>query len=184
LGDPAAVARLVRGELPRVYNLCLRLTQNPADADDLSQEVFIKAVRALEAFRGQSSFSTWIYRIAMNTWKNRVRYEKRRHMTAHVSINRTDETENGTLPELDLEDPTPRPDQSFERREKNEQVMRALRLLDDDDRAIIVLRDVEDRSYEEIADIMDLNLGTVKSRLSRAREQLRHIFRVEEEGTV
>ncbi len=173
--DENALTQLVQLELPKVYNLSLKLCQNRLDAEDLCQEVLTRAILSIKNFRGESSRSTWIYQITLNAWKNKIRYEKRRHTKSHVSL--SSQTADGEmLSELDLPESHPTPEKTFELRESREHILRALDQLDADDKAIVILKDVQANSYEEISVIMGINLGTVKPRLSRARERLREIF--------
>lgn len=151
-GESDAIDEMVRSELGRIYNLCLRLSRHPTDAEDLTQETFVHAVRALPGFKGESQISTWLYRIAINVWKNRVR------------------TAETTSPE-------PPPEEWSALGENHLLLMRAMSGLEEDDRTVLVLRDVEDRPYEEIAMILEMNLGTLKSKISRAREKLRIAYR-------
>lgn len=173
-GDAAAIDQMVKNELPRVYNLCLRLTQNTVDAEDLSQETFVNAVRALPGFKGEAQLSTWLYRIAVNCWKSRVRYEKRRHRSKHISLSGAPDEDGAEA--LDLPGNDRRPEEWASIAEEHRRALEALNRLDDDDRAVLVLRDIEDRPYNEIALILQLNLGTLKARISRAREKLREIY--------
>ncbi|MCB4757076.1 MAG: sigma-70 family RNA polymerase sigma factor [Elusimicrobia bacterium] len=176
-GDREALTHLVRTELPKIFNLCLRLCGRKADAEDLCQDVFVRAYQALKKFKGESSLSTWLYRIAVNSWKNRVRYEKRRFFSRHFSLSGETESDNNDSSALDLPDDEPGPEESAAHAENRQIILLALNELEGEDKTIIVLKDVEDRSYDEIASIMELNPGTVKSRLSRAREKLRDIYR-------
>ena len=175
-GDPDAVDEMVRAELPRIYNLCLRLSHNPTDAEDLSQETFVHAVRALPNFQGDSQISTWLYRIAVNVWKNRVRHDHRRHVAKHVSLSGAPDSDENDKP-LDIASSERLPEDWATVGEDHRLLMQAIRGLDDEDRTVIILRDVEDRGYEEIATILDMNLGTLKSKISRAREKLRLAYR-------
>lgn len=168
--DRDAMTEFVKTELPRVYNFCFRLCRRQADAEDLAQDTFVRALRGLQNFRGASSLSTWLYRIAANTWKNRVRYESRRHASAHVPLNQEEDQKP-----LDITDGSPRPEHVSEMKEEIEALHKALSQMKEDEKIIIVLKDIEDRSYEDIATILDINIGTVKSRLSRARAELREI---------
>jgi len=175
-GDPDAVDLMVKAELPRIYNLCLRLSRNPTDADDLSQETFVHAVRALANFKGDSLVSTWLYRIAVNVWKNRVRYESRRLKSRHVSLSQARSLEPDSEP-LDIPGADRPPEEWAALSDDHRLLLEAMDELDQDDRAVLTLRDIEDRPYDEIARILSMNLGTLKSRISRAREKLRGIFR-------
>jgi RNA polymerase sigma-70 factor (ECF subfamily) len=158
-----------------VYNLAYRLTGNRADAEDLAQDALLRAVRALPGFRGDSLASTWAYRITVNAWKNRVRSEKRRKFWKTVTL--------GLIPGDDEDDRTidapanePPLDAGLEKSERSAAVQKALMSLDDDDRAIVVLREIEDRSYDEIGQALGLAQGTVKSRLFRARAKLKTLL--------
>ena len=175
-GDPDAVDQMVRAELPRIYNLCIRLSRNPTDADDLSQETFVHAVRALSSFKGEALLSTWLYRIAVNVWKNRVRYESRRQKTRHVSLSQARSLEPDSEP-LDIPGADRPPEEWAALTDDHRLLLEAMDELEQDDRAVLTLRDIEDRPYEEIAKILSMNLGTLKSRISRAREKLRIVFR-------
>jgi RNA polymerase sigma-70 factor (ECF subfamily) len=175
-GDPATVDQMVKHELPRIYNLCLRLSRNPSDAEDLAQETFVHAVRSLPNFKGESQLSTWLYRIAVNVWKNRVRYDRRRASGKHVSLSGPAGDDEDEAP-LDLPGLDRPPEEWVALQSEHQLLLQAMTLLDDEDRVVIVLRDLEDRPYEEIADILKLNLGTLKSRISRAREELREVLR-------
>ena len=160
----------MRANGPAVYTLAARLTGNPSDGQDLAQETFLKAFEHWEAFRGESAVSTWLYRICVNQWKNRVRYEKRRAFWKHFSLDAGGPENEEPVREL------PAPDaplgQSMEVREKQAAVQAALAGLKSEDRVILVLREIDDKSYEEIADLLDVPIGTVRSRLARAREKL------------
>jgi len=173
-GDQDAIQELVHDELPRVYNLCLRLCRRPADAEDLCQDVFVNALRSLKSFKGDSAVSTWLYRITVNAWKNRIRHDHRRHQNVHVSINSWDADDE--RPAIDLRDTRLTPEQQMEANESRIVLMKALELLGPEEKFIVILRDIEQKSYEEISKIMDLKVGTVKSRLARARDHLRELF--------
>ncbi len=175
-GDPEAVEQMVKAELPRIYNLCLRLSRNPTDADDLTQETFVHAVRALSNFKGESLVSTWLYRIAVNVWKNRVRYETRRQKSRHVSLSQARSLEPDSEP-LDIPGADRPPEEWAALSDDHRLLLEAMDQLEPDDRAVLTLRDIDDKPYDEIAKVLTMNLGTLKSRISRAREKLRVIFR-------
>jgi len=158
-----------------VFNLALRLTGNKTDAEDLAQDALLRAVRALPGFRGESLASTWVYRITVNAWKNRVRAEKRRKFWKTVTLGLVS-GDDGEDEVRDVKADDPPLDADLEKREKAAAVQKALLELDDDDRAIVVLREIEEKSYEEIGDVLGLAQGTVKSRLFRARAKLRTIL--------
>jgi len=166
---------MMRAQGPRVYTLAIRLCGNETDGSDLAQEVFLKAWEHWESFRGDSDVSTWLYRICMNTWKNRVRSEKRRFFWKHFSLNSRRDGEDDE-PSMDLPHPEAPAGTSIEKSDEQEQLRRALATLDPEDRALLVMREMEDRSYEEIAEYFEVPIGTVRSRLSRSREKLAQAF--------
>jgi RNA polymerase sigma-70 factor (ECF subfamily) len=157
-----------------VFNLALRLTGNRADAEDLAQDALLRAVRALPGFRGESLASTWAYRITVNTWKNRVRFEKRRKFWHTVTLGLVGG--DGEDETRDVKADEPPLDAELEKRERSEAVQKALLQLEEDDRAIVLLRELEDKSYEEIGAVLGLPQGTVKSRLFRARAKLKTLL--------
>jgi RNA polymerase sigma-70 factor (ECF subfamily) len=157
-----------------VYNLALRLTGNRADAEDLAQDALLRGLRALPDFRGDSLPSTWIYRITVNAWKNRVRAEKRRAFWRTVTFGFSSGGEDDEPIEPPASDPPL--DAELEKTESGAAVQKALLELDADDRAIVVLREIEEKSYEEIGEVLGLAQGTVKSRLFRARAKLKSLL--------
>lgn len=158
-----------------VFNVALRLTGNRSDAEDLAQDALIRALKALPKFRGDSKLSTWVYTITVNTWKNRVRAEKSRGFWKTISF--------GAFGNQDDDEPVYEPkgndaplDTELEKEGTAAVVQKALLQLDADDRAIVVLREIEDRSYAEIGEVLGLAEGTVKSRLFRARAKLKNLL--------
>lgn len=153
-----------------VYNLVSRLLKDPTEAGDVVQEVFLKIFRKVAAFRGKSSLKTWIYRIAVNEAHNHCRWHGR-HRRQEVGLECSEECGRS------YRDTIPAPDDSpldyVLSREKHKLIEEALSGLNPSFRAVVVLRDIEDLSYEEIADILQVPLGTVKSRILRGREALR-----------
>jgi RNA polymerase sigma-70 factor (ECF subfamily) len=167
-GDAAAFETLVAENQTRVYNLALRLVGNEQDALDMSQEAFIKAFTYIGSFRGESRFSVWLYRLTTNVCLDFLRSQSRR---AHGSLTQAgDEDEEGR--ELEIPDERFTPQSMAERRELREAVRRNLEKLPPDYKAILILREIEALSYEELAETLDLQQGTVKSRLFRARKKL------------
>ena len=164
---------VMRANGPKIYTLAVRLTGNVSEGQDLAQEAFLKAYGHWETFRGDAEASTWLYRICVNCWKNRVRYEKRRAFWKHFSLDGgpADNAEPGR--ELAAQEPAL--DAPLEARERQAAVQSALNQLKAEDRALIVMREIEDKSYEEIAALLDVPIGTVRSRLARAREKLAEI---------
>ncbi len=167
-GDCHAFETLVVQYQSQVYNLCLRMTGNPDDAADVAQEAFLKVWKHLDSFHFDSSFSTWLYRLASNCCLDFLRSQKRRP-TVSLTVENEDEEEQV----LDIADTAPTPEERTIAHEEKEQLRMAMSQLDDEQRQILTLRVVNDLSYSEIADILEVKEGTVKSRLSRARENLR-----------
>jgi RNA polymerase sigma-70 factor (ECF subfamily) len=165
-----------------VYNLVCRLLNDPTDAADIVQEVFLKVFRNIGAFRGNSSLKTWIYRIAVNEAYNHRRWFSR-HQRQEVALGRED-----GLPSYadSVADPSPTPFDQAADHETRALVEKALEKLNPKFRAAVVLRDIEDLSYEEIAAVLEISLGTVKSRILRGREALRKVLegRLELEGSM
>lgn len=156
---------------PMVYNLALRLSGNKADAQDIAQDAFLKAVRGLGDLREQSFAGTWLYRITMNVWKNRVRSEKRRSFWKTFSLDWGGSDDEKAA--LQVAAPDAPVDAALEKRDEKAALEAALAQLDPEDRAMLVLREIDGRSYAEISGITEKPLGTVKSGISRAREALR-----------
>lgn len=170
-GDQEAFAILVTAYEKQVYNLCLRMCGNQEDARDLAQEAFLKAWRRLQFYQSEASFSTWLYRLTTNVCIDFLRQKKRRPT---VSLTVDGDSEEGQ--ELDLPDGAPSPEDRLLHQETSRAVQKAMEQLDEEFRLVLTLRVVEDLSYEEIARVLDLNTGTVKSRLARARIKLRKIL--------
>jgi RNA polymerase sigma-70 factor, ECF subfamily len=168
-GDEQACADLVSAHQRMVYQLSLHLLGDHNDALDLSQEVFLQVFRTLPRFRAQSSLRTWIYRIVVNQAKNRQRWWRRRHKSQQVSLDEHIQAHG----ELASNGNGSSPDRVFGQRELAERLKEALLLLPFDQRTAIVLREIDGLSYEEIAFSQGVAVGTVKSRLARAREILR-----------
>lgn len=171
-GDEGAFEQLLLAHQKSVYNLCLRMAGNPDDALDLSQEAFIRAWRALGQYQFDAAFSTWLFRLTSNVCIDFLRKQKRQQ---HMSLTVTDEDESGE--EFAVPDPAPGPEEQAVHNERRQAVARAMAALPGDYRAVMQLRAVEALSYEQIAEILDIKVGTVKSRLARARAQLRKILK-------
>ena len=155
-----------------VYNLVCRLLNDPSDAADIVQEVFLKVFRSIASFRGNSSLKTWIYRIAVNEAYNHRRWFSR-HQRQEVALGREDGLPNYAD---SVADPSPTPFDQAADHETRALVEKALEKLNPKFRAAVVLRDIEDLSYEEIAAVLEISLGTVKSRILRGREALRKVL--------
>jgi RNA polymerase sigma-70 factor (ECF subfamily) len=171
-GDRRAFDELIKLHQRQVFNLCFRLLGDYDEADDCAQQVFIKVSRSLKGFRFESAFGTWLYRIAVNTCKNRLTSLDYRLKARKIRIDLERDMDHQSPP-ADLEDPAPAPDHRLIGSELSRLIQRAIGALPARQRLVVVLRDIEGRSYEEIGEITGLKLGTVKSKLSRAREQLR-----------
>lgn len=169
-GEESAYETLIAGYQQPVYNLVCRLLNEPGDACDIVQEVFLKVFRKIGAFRGESSLKTWLYRIAVNEAYNQQRWLGR-HRRREVGL---EDYEEANLRYFDmLPDPGRSPFDCVAGQEQHAIIQGALGRLNPSFRSAVVLRDVEDLSYEEIADILQIALGTVKSRIVRGREALR-----------
>ena len=164
-GDRAAFGDLVRRYQDRLYNTVYRLTDQPDDALDVLQEAFLNAYGSLDRFKGDSKFFTWLYRIAVNVAISHRR--KRRDSLSRDGV----EGMSATEPSDQSFDH--RPGDRIERREEEQQLHCALNRLNPDFRAVLVLRDIDGQKYEEIAAVLDLPIGTVRSRIHRARLELR-----------
>jgi RNA polymerase sigma-70 factor, ECF subfamily len=173
-GDREAFSELVRRYQDRVYTLCLRWMHEPAVAEEVAQDVFIALFRSLHGFRGEAKLSTWVFRVATNHCKNRRIHQHRRAHDRHEPLEGNNPDPDG--PTRQLADEGPGTDRRIQRSEAERLLHQALDKLDENHRAILLLRDVEDLSYEEIAEILDLPRGTVKSRLHRARAELARVL--------
>lgn len=166
-GDVNAYEALVKEYEKNVYNLALRMTGNSEDAADMAQEAFIKAYNSLTAFRGDSKFSVWLYRIVSNVCLDFLRSRSRKQ-----TVSLSTENDDGEEVELDIADDTHSPEQLLDRSLTRDAVRRGLAALPPDHREILLLREIQGLSYEEIADVLGLEAGTVKSRIFRARKKL------------
>ncbi len=163
-GDQDAFAELIQLYEKRVLALTQRMCKNPEDAAEAAQEAFFAAWQGLKRFRGESSFSTWLYRLASNACVDLLRREGRRQAAASLD----DEDLN-----LDMPASLPSPQEEAERRERREQIEKGLQTLPPEYRAVLVLREIHQLHYEEIAEALGVDVGTVKSRISRGRKRLR-----------
>jgi RNA polymerase sigma-70 factor (ECF subfamily) len=171
--DEYACAELVNEHQRMVYQLALNLLNDHNEALDLSQEVFLRVFRTIHAFRGQSSLRTWIYRIVVNQARNRQRWWRRRHRSQQVSLDQHIQ-DHGDLPETTNGGS---PDRMLGQKQLADRIRVALDRLPFDQRTALVLREIDGLSYEEIGFSLGIAVGTVKSRLARAREGLRSQLR-------
>jgi RNA polymerase sigma-70 factor, ECF subfamily len=169
--DEKAFREMVDEYRDRVFSLTYRMLGSRAEAEDLAQEVFITIFKSIDSFRGDSKLSTWLYRVTANHCKNRIKYLARRHDRDRTEL--TERVEAGGGASLAVPRAAPRPDAQLEGAQMEQILQQAIAELDEDQRILVILRDVEDLSYEEICAITELPDGTVKSRLHRARMALR-----------
>ncbi|MBI1823506.1 MAG: sigma-70 family RNA polymerase sigma factor [Nitrospirae bacterium] len=170
-GQVECFEELIKNHEKAVFNFLLRYLGNYHDAEDVAQEVFLAAYRSIFHFRGESRFSTWLFRIAVNRAKN-----KKKSLILSIQRNRPiDPVENDSShpPVLQFQNPGPDPEMQQNQKEIQRIVQKEIHLLKPEERAIILLNDFEERSYEEISMILDIPIGTVKSRLHRARMGLK-----------
>ena len=173
--DERAFNELVRTYERRVFGLVLRMLNSRAEAEDLTQEVFVQVFKAIGTFRGESKLSTWIYRIAVNLCKNRAKYLRVRHTGEQEPLEELAErlplsqARHANVAQIE------RPDEAMAGRQVEAIVRAAIAEVDENFRECLILCDVEELSYEEIAEITELPVGTVKSRIFRARAQLREL---------
>ena len=170
--DERAFRELVQEHRDRVYSLTYRMLGNRAEAEDVAQEVFIAVFKTVDQFREESKLSTWIYRVTVNHCKNRIKYLARRHQRDHSELDDSNEPAGEGGGEAPQSAPR-RPDRQVEGAEIDKLMQDAIAELEEEHRVLVVLRDLEDLSIEEIAEITGLPDGTIKSRLHRARLALR-----------
>ena len=166
-GDVNAFEKLVLEYEKSVYNIALRMTGNSEDASDMTQEAFIKAYNSLQSFRGDSKFSVWLYRIATNVCLDFLRSRSRKP-TVSLSV----EDNEGEEVQLDVADESQSPELLLDRQMTRESVRRGLETLSPEYRQILLLREIQGLSYDEISQALGLEVGTVKSRIFRARKKL------------
>lgn len=170
-GDPAAFELLIAGCKTKAYNTALRYLRDEQDALDVLQESLIKVYRHLGQFKSDSKFDTWVYRIVVNTSNDFLRKNQNRKTTD--SIYRVRDEEETTF---DIPDHSPTPAEALDSKESMRLILECLEKLDKDQKEVIVLRDIQGFSYEEISEILQCSIGTVKSRINRARHKLRDMI--------
>lgn len=169
-GDRDAFARLLERYQKQVYHQALRMVGSPEDAADMTQEAFFKAWQGLPGFQGESSLSTWLYRLTNNVCIDFLRREKKRR--GDLSL---DSSDNAAA--IPLTDSSPSPQAALEHKELRQAIEAGLAQLSDEHRQVLVLREISGLSYEEIGSLLDLSPGTVKSRIARARLSLAKFLR-------
>jgi len=172
-GDSEAFGGLVALYEKRIYSFALGMLSDPDDAFDVSQDTFLKAYRSLNSFKGESSFYTWLYAICRNCCYDYIKQRSRR-MKKNISLSEYENDDDGVM--VEIPDTASQPDLVLEKKQAREKIIEAVASLPEKHREIIVLRDFEDLSYEQIAEALDISEGTVKSRLSRARMKLQAIL--------
>ncbi|MTI66725.1 MAG: sigma-70 family RNA polymerase sigma factor [Firmicutes bacterium] len=170
-GDIDAFEKLIENHEKRAYNIALKMLKDPNDAMDVSQEAFIKVFKSIKKFNHKSSFSTWLYRIVVNTCIDFIKKNKKNY-----SLDQSIQTEEGEIKreitDLSITDPKEILDKKLTR----EFVQSAINKLDEIHKTVIILRDIQEFSYKEISEILDCSLGTVKSRIKRGRDNLKEII--------
>ena len=176
-GDTKAMERLILKYQNRIYNVTLKMCGNPDDAAELTQEAFVKVIESINKFQGKSSFYTWLFRIAVNLTLNHCQRTSR---TATRSLDAEESGQEGAakqyLKDFLSDENAADPAALAQSRELCELAKQSLLKLDEPQRAVIVLRDIEGMNYNDIADVLNIELGTVRSRLSRARSHVRDIL--------
>jgi RNA polymerase sigma-70 factor, ECF subfamily len=168
-GDPAAFGELVRRYQDRLYNTVYRQLDNAEDAQDVVQEAFLNAYQSLDSFKGHSEFFTWLYRIAVNT---AISLKRKQRVTLSIDAGRNGD--HGIEP-LDGSEYS-KPGQGLERAEEERRVQEALNRLSPEHRTVLILKDMEGQKYEMMAEILQVPIGTIRSRLHRARAELRELL--------
>jgi RNA polymerase sigma-70 factor (ECF subfamily) len=168
-GDTAAFGRLVLRYQDRLYNTVYRLVDNAEDAQDVVQEAFLNAYQSLDSFKGHSEFFTWLYRIAYNT---AISLKRKQRVTLSLSARGNGEADLDPPDESDLT----RPGHGLERAEEERRIQEALNRLSPEHRMVLILKDMEGQKYEAMAEILEVPIGTIRSRLHRARAELRELL--------
>jgi RNA polymerase sigma-70 factor (ECF subfamily) len=169
--------RLIIKYQNRIYNVILKICANPDDAAELTQETFVKVIENINRFQGRSSFYTWAFRIAVNLTLNYCRRNVRLPVTSlEARAGQGQDDKKQLLKDFLSDDSSPDPAAVAQNKELFEMALKALMELDDAQRTVVVLRDIEGMNYAQIARVLDIELGTVRSRLSRARSNLRDIM--------
>ncbi|HHY83600.1 MAG TPA: sigma-70 family RNA polymerase sigma factor [Clostridiales bacterium] len=170
-GNLQAFEELISTYEKKIYNYCLRMTNSREDAEDLTQEVFVRVYKSIKTFKGSSQLATWIYRIAHNVCIDKYRKSKASVVSISQLKNQEDERE------IELPSRSPSPEDHVIRSEQQKLLLQCINRLKPEYRSVIILRDIQHYSYEEISDILNVPLGTVKSHINRARAALREAVR-------
>ncbi len=170
--DRKAFNELMLAYQRRIFNIMYRFTGDYEEAKDLTQDVFIKVFKSLDSLKEDKKFKSWIIAIAANTFRNRYKYNMSRGKGRTDSIDSQIETQNGSI-KVELKDNKPGADDVVHSSRIKELVQQKINLLKDEHKEVIVLRDIDGLSYEEVSTVLEISIGTVKSRIFRAREELR-----------
>lgn len=171
-----AFEKFVENYQKDIYNLALKYTSNQEDASDITQEVLLRILRKIDTFKGNSKLSTWVYRITVNYCKD---YISKHRKIQNVSIDKPVENSDGVL-YMDIEDPEKNPLEVVEETEQKQLLHKCIAMLDSDQREIIILRYINELSYDEIEQILKIPEGTIKSRLNRGRKKLAKLLKEQE----
>lgn len=171
-GDRLAFNELMIKHQKRIFNIMFRFCGNYDDAKDLTQDVFVKVFKSVSTLKEDNKFKRWVTTIAANTFRNNYKYMKRRGKGRENSIDCPKQTEDGEI-KTELRCPNPGSDELLHKARLQEIVQEKIGLLKDDHKAVIVLRDIDGQSYDEISDSLNISVGTVKSRIFRARDELK-----------
>lgn len=177
-GEETAFEELVKLHAPKAYQISFGLLGNKLDAEEVVQDAFLKVYKNLEKFRGDSSFTTWLYRIVTNLSRNKYHWHRRRGAEVNISLSGNYRTEEGPQMDMEIPDEKLEPRKALEGKETGMKLTNAIKRLPEKLKEVILLRHIEDMSYAGIADLLKCELGTVKSRLARAREALKREFAV------
>ncbi len=178
-GDVKSFETLIGRYQKMAYNVAYRIMGNEEDAKDMTQEALIKVYRYLDKFRMDSSFSTWMYRIVMNTCKDHLRKKKLKV----TSIDKLIETSDGSM-QVEIKDDKRTPEELLISKEVSNEVQNALQSVNEKNRIVVVLRDIKGFSYSEISEIIDVPVGTIKSRINRGRQELKSILLSKQKTTI
>ena len=174
-GDQNAFAEIVLHRQKKVFNIAYRMLGNLEEAKDLAQEVFISVFESIKGLKEEIKFDAWLTQITLNHCRNRWKYLKRRHYFNSDSLEDPVETEDGNMPKA-ICDPSDNPETLYEKKMIQELIQRGLLKLKDDQRELLVLRDLQGLSYEEMGELLGLPEGTIKSKLHRARMELKEVL--------
>ena len=174
-GDPKAFEEIVSRTQKRVFNIGYRILGNAEEAKEVAQEVFLSVFGSIKDLREEGKFDSWLVQITLNHCRNRWKYLKRRHYFTSDSLDDPYETEEGEMPKL-MEHPSDNPEVLYEKKMIQEFIQKGLRNLKDEQRELIVLRDLQGFSYEEIGKLFRCPVGTVKSKVHRARMDLKRVL--------